>query len=488
MAAGRDLGRGALDHPEAGGAMRSRGQGLLTLLVVAAIAVGAVAFDRLGTREASGAAAGTASSAAWLCPHGGGEAYEATVFLANPGEAEVSARVTQLSADGPSGTSMVAVPAGSQVAVPVDASDRSSSTFVETFGGWVAAGWLVRGAEGEVGIGAEPCAADARREWVSAAATTDQGDDAFLVVMNPFDVDAVFDVALFAAGRAPIRDSELTDVTLRPRRSVAIRLNDYVKGEPALGTSIEVSTGRLAASSLVVSEGRGIASVLASEMPADRHLLPTSKAAGRSALAVAVPTVAPGGGPEGPLGSVLTATLRSEGPPQPAGGLSEFAQDPESAAAFGVTTTGPSAVDLTVSEGSPVVAALRTAGVGNDGAATAGARAASEEWVVLPTIAGEPARPGLLVLNPGRSEATVVVTAIPSGGQSAAATTTITVPPGSVAGVPREFLDGVGDASLRVVSVGSPVVAVGASTSLGNDGLSVYALAIGVPIGDQGTR
>jgi hypothetical protein len=223
-------------------------------------------------------------------------------------------------------------------------------------------------------------------------------------------------------------------------------------------------------------------------MPADRHLLPTSKAAGRSALAVAVPTVAPGGGPEGPLGSVLTATLRSDGPPQPAGGLSEFAQDPESAAAFGVTTTGPSAVDLTVSEGSPVVAALRTAGVGNDGAATAGAPAASEGWVVLPTIAGEPARPGLLVLNPGRSEATVVVTAIPSGGQAAAATTTITVPPGAVAGVPREFLDGVGDASLRVVAVGSPVVALGASTSLGNDGLSVYALAIGVPIGDQGTR
>ena len=467
--------------------MRARGQGLLTLLVLAVIVVGALALDRVGPHEASSAAAGTAPSGAWLCPHGGGKAYEGTVFLANPGEAEVSARVTQLSADGPSGTSTVAVPAGSQVAVPVDASDRSSSTFVETFGGWVAAGWLVRGAEGEVGIGAEPCAADARRGWVSAAATTDQGDDAFLIVMNPFDVDAVFDVALFAAGRAPIRDSELTDVTLRPRRSVSIRLNDYAQGEPALGLSIGVSTGRLAASSLVVSEGRGIGSVLASAMPADRHLLPTSKAAGRSVLAVAVPTVTSGGGPEGPLGSVLTATLRSEGPPQPAGGLSELAQDPESAATFGVTTTGPSAVDLTVSEGSPVVAALRTAGVGNDGAATAGASAPSAAWVVLPTIAGEPARPGLLVLNPGRSEATVTVTAIPTEGRASAGVTTITVPPGSVAGVPREFLDGVGDASLRVESAGSPIVALGASTSLGNDGLSVYALAIGVPMANQGT-
>jgi hypothetical protein len=90
-------------------------------------------------------------------------------------------------------------------------------------------------------------------------------------------------------------------------------------------------------------------------------------------------------------------------------------------------------------------------------------------------------------LNPGRSEATVTVTAIPTEGRASAGVTTITVPPGSVAGVPREFLDGVGDASLRVESAGPPIVALGASTSLGNDGLSVYALAIGVPIANQGT-
>jgi hypothetical protein len=109
-------------------------------------------------------------------------------------------------------------------------------------------------------------------------------------------------------------------------------------------------------------------------------------------------------------------------------------------------------------------------------------------WVVTPTLAGEPARPGLLVLNPGRSETTVTVTALPSARQDTAArTTTISLPPGSVAGVPREFLDGVGDASLLVRSAGSPVVALGASTSLGNEGLSVSALAVGVPIFDPST-
>ena len=53
---------------------------------------------------------------------------------------------------------------------------------------------------------------------------------------------------MFAADRAPVRDSDLTDLTLRPRRSVAIRLNDYAQGEEALGVSIAVASGRAAAS------------------------------------------------------------------------------------------------------------------------------------------------------------------------------------------------------------------------------------------------
>ena len=175
------------------------------------------------------------------------------------------------------------------------------------------------------------------RGWVSGAATTEQGDDAYLVVMNPFDADAVFDVALFAAGRAPIRDSELTDVTLRPRRSVSIRLNEYAQGEDALGVSIEVATGRLAASPLVVSDGRGIGSVFASAIPADRHLLldlvegcrPVD--AGRT-----VPTVAAGGGPR-----AAGRSARCSPPPfgprsrrSPPAGLTDSAQEPGVRATF----------------------------------------------------------------------------------------------------------------------------------------------------------
>ncbi len=133
------------------------------------------------------------------------------------------------------------------------------------------------------------------------------------------------------------------------------------------------------------------------------------------------------------------------------------------------------------------MAALRTIGVGNDGGATAGSATPATSWVVTPTVAGEPARPGLLVLNPGQSQASVSITSLPAEGEQPGGSTTITVPPGSVAGVPREFLDGVGSASLLVISDGVPIVALGASTSLGNEGQSVYGLAAGLPIGEPGT-
>lgn len=470
--------------------MKARGQGVLTVVVAGVVAIGVLSLDRLGPRQPSGAVPATATSATWLCPHGGGKGYEGTVFVANPGDAPVTARVTELDSGAAARASEVLVPPGAQVEIDVSASERSASTFVETFGGWVGVGWLIRGAEGEGGVGAEPCAAEAGRDWVSAAPTTGEGDDAYLVVMNPFDTDAVFDVALFSSDRAPVRHAKLTDVTVKPRRSAAIRLNLFAQGEVGLGVSLEVSSGRVAASTLVVSEGRGIGSVLASAAPAQRQVLLTSSGVGRSVLAVAVPTVVDDPAtvtatatpqPLGQLGSTFAATLRSQDPPQPAGGLVDQAQEPESAATYPITTTGASAVDLVVNQGAPLVAALRTAGVGRDGGATAGSVAPASSWVVTPTVAGDPARPGLLLLNPGESPATVTITSIPAEG-AAPSETTVTVPEGSVAVVGREFLEGVGAASLLVIAEGSPVVALGASTSLGNDGLSLLGLAAGVPI------
>ena len=83
------------------------------------------------------------------------------------------------------------------------------------------------GRGGEIGVGAEPCAPATSPTWFAPDGTTEQGEDAYLVVMNPFAVDAVFDVVLLTPKRAPIRSSELTDHVLRPGKSVAFRLNAF---------------------------------------------------------------------------------------------------------------------------------------------------------------------------------------------------------------------------------------------------------------------
>jgi hypothetical protein len=183
--------------------------------------------------------------------------------------------------------------------------------------------------------------------------------------------------------------------------------------------------------------------------------------------------------------TTFSAILRSEDPPRPAGNdLAERSQEPESAAVYPVATTGPSVVDLVVRDGAPVVAAVRTSGEGNDVGATAGSTEATKAWVVTPTAAGEPALPGLLLLNPGQSEAAVSVSSIPGDG-AAQQERSLSVPPGSVAVVASGFLADAGTASMMVESR-SPIVALGASTSLGNAGLSVFGLAVGVPIPTAG--
>ena len=150
------------------------------------------------------------------------------------------------------------MPPQATVSVSVPAKGREASTYVEYFDGWVAASWVTQGGGGEIGVGAEPCAAATGPTWFAPDGTTEQGEDAYLVVMNPFAVDAVFDVVLFTPKRAPIRNSALTDHVLRPGKSVAFRLNAFAEGEAAVGAEVDVSLGRVAVSSLGITRDGGI--------------------------------------------------------------------------------------------------------------------------------------------------------------------------------------------------------------------------------------
>jgi hypothetical protein len=454
---------------------RSRGQGALAVFVLAVVIGGGFALqDGLGLRVPKADASGIARSGAWFCPHGGGsKSWRATLYLANPGADPVTARVTSLVAKKPSTIQGVAVPAQTTVAVAVPAVGREASTYVEYFGGWLAAGWVAQGGGGEIGVGAEPCAPSAARTWYAPDGTTEQGQDAYLVVMNPFAVDAVFSVVLLTPRRAPIRNAKLADRVLPPGRSVAFRLNAFAEGDPAVGAEVDVSLGRVAVSSLGISRDGGIRSVIGSTEVTPRVDLPVGAGAGQSTLVVMNPGDAP---------TTFRANLISGRAPVPAGGLTDSSQNPTSADVYPVTTSGDSSIDVTAQDSAGFAATLRSIGVGNDDAATGGTASPASDWVVVPAIAGEPAHPGLIIVNPSDAAVTVTLHALQPQGATSPPDITITIEAGSVVQTPSGYLAQVHQAAIEVRSVGGDVVAMAASTSLGVKGLSTYALAMGVAV------
>jgi hypothetical protein len=448
---------------------RARGQGWLAALTLIAVVGGGIALDReLGPAAAGTAAPGTAPSGAWSCPHGGGPKWTVQIHLANPGGSTVTARLTELTSGRPRKPITVTVDPGASRTVDVVARTRAAATFVEFFGGWLAAGWVAQGGAGEIGVASEPCAPAGGRRWFAPDGTTEQGQDAYLVVMNPFDTPAAFDVVLLTKTRAPIRDSAVHDVVLPARRSRAIRLNTLALGEAALGAEVDVSIGRVAVASLGIGREGGIRAALASDATGGAAHLPVGAGAGQTVLALMVPGEAP---------VQFGATLLGSEVATPAGGLTESGQGPLSTATYPIPVEGAGSVEVVAQGDGHMVASLRAIGVGNDWAATGGARAPSVRWVVLPATIGEPVIPGLVLVDPGDDPVAVSLHALVEGGPDL----TVRVEAGRAFQVPATFWSEAADAAILVTADG-PILALAASTSLGNSGLSTYALAMGVPV------
>ena len=457
--------------------MSGRGQAAAAAILVAAIAFLFAGLDRLGPVAPSAPASAPTRSAVWLCPHGGGERWSGTIALANPGDQPVDARISSISAAGSEVLPLVTVPPGEELLQDVPDGSRERATYVESFGGWIAVGWIVRAAEPEIGVGAEPCAPAASDTWLVSGATTEQGQDAFLIVMNPFAIDAVFDVSLFSADRPPVREKRLTGLVLPAHRSTAVKLDPFVEGEAALGAEIVVRVGRVAASSLGIGRRGGVRSTLGVTAPSDRWYLPTAGGSAQSALSLFAP-----GSQEVRFG----AELRSRREIQPAGDLSAVEQAASSARVYPVQTAGPTSLELITQDAAGVVAALRTVGQSDDDAATVGLVTAARSWVVLPSVAGLPAQPGFVLVNPGSDAVTATLRLLPPArsrgpGEDAPNDVEIVIPAQAAVGAPRGLFESDPAAAVSVTTTSGGIVAVGASTSLGILGLSLYGLSSGVP-------
>jgi hypothetical protein len=463
-----------VDHPEAGVVVRSRGQVLATILVLLVVIGGAVYAEReVGANGLAAGPPGTAPSGAWFCPHGGGPGWGVTIELANPGAQPVHVRLTRMGGGKPTIAADVALQPGASDSIPVIAQDRGSGTLVEYFGGFVAAGWVAHAGSDASGVAAEPCAPSAGDRWLLPDASTLESDRAYVVVMNPFATTAVFSLTIYTDKQEPIRTEIWTDVALKPFRVQAFLLNKKALGYDAVSTVVDASVGRIAASSLDLTTTGGIRSSLGYLGRAPSTVvLPAGFDQGRTVLSVLSAS---------PERIALAGTLLEHDASQPVAGLADSSPPGESARSFPATTNGPSAIVVTA-QGEGVAVARRTFGIASDQGSTIGA-VPSAAWVVLPTTAGSPNHPGLVLANPGTEPARLTLTYLPGQDEGPVPDpVTVTVPPGRAIQGPKDFVAAApGSAILAVASSGSFVPA-GASYSFGREGYATYAVALGVPI------
>jgi hypothetical protein len=455
--------------------MRLRGQAGWALLLLAVVVVGGVYLQReVGPKASAADSSEAAPSGGWFCPHGGGTEWAVTLELANPGTTPVQVRVTELSGRKPSKPQSLTVPPEAEVLVDEAAEERDSASFIEYFGGWVAAGWVIHAGGGEKGVAAEPCLPRAAEQWFVPDGLTTEGQDAYVVIMNPFATPAIFTLTLYTQKRAPITAGAWTNVVLAPHRSQAFRLNATALGEGAVSTLVDVKVGRVAAASLGLSELGGIrSSIGVAGSPPQRMVLPAGFAQGASIL-VAMNT--------GDARPELEVTLLSKETSQPLGSVVQNAPNAGSAQPYPVTMEGPSAIDVRSTPGT--VVALRTLGVPADHGSTGGASAPAGAWVVLPSIAGTPAHPGLILTNPGDVPAVVNLSLLPSAPGTVPPPVTVTIPPGRAVAGPKLFVTDEPFAAILATAESGTFVPAAASYSLGQDGNATYAVSLGVPIPD----
>jgi hypothetical protein len=464
-----------VDHQEAGVRVR-RIQPIVAGLLLIGVLVAATYADReLEPRTFDPGTDGAARSGAWLCPHGGGpQDWEVSLQIANPGPDPATVRVRSLGNGRPSEPEQIQVDPGSFVTVPVAADGRARSSMVEWFAQWVAVGWVAHAGGGEGGVASEPCAPSAGDRWFLPDASTEvEGNEEFVVVMNPFAREAVLSLTLLSERKEPVRQGELTDVVLKPYRSVVFHLNDVLLGERTVSTLLEVSVGRVAAATLAVSGTGGIRSALGYlGEPPPVLTFPGGADAGRTEL------LAMNGGSAGETGRVELAgeILGTEGI-QPFAGLAEASLPPGSARTFPATTSGASAVRISVT-GEDAAAVRRTYGVVSDQAAITGAEPAAA-WIVLPAVAGLPAVPGLVLANPNSEPVVVTLSYLEPGPTERIE---VTVPPGATIQAPKAFRLLAPQVAVLAEASSGTFVPAAVSYSLGREGLAAFAASIAIPM------
>jgi len=406
----------------------------------------------------------------WFCPHGGAKGWEAWVVVTNPSRTPSTVRLTSFDASGSSRTSTFSVPGERQVHRKIPAGTTEASTEVEYFGGWVAATTVVQTSGGA--LAAERCQSAPHPQWYLPDVSTAPGRTTYLVVMNPFDTNAEFDVAFRTENRT-VRPGPLTPLVVRPGRSAAIRVNSYVLGGPKEATvSAEVHPiiGRVipgavgtAGSSLRSEGGQPEASAL--------QLIPAAGYGSSGFLQIENPTTRDARVTVTQLGPTSRRTVSTAATTTVSAGR-----------AMTVPLTGfpDGSIEVTSRGGVPVAAAVRLEGPTADEATVGAAGSPGLAWLVPATTPPSGGTETVVLVNPGTRATTAGLRLIGPNGVVAAPT--VSIPAGRTLLFPLSGLYGAQPVSVLVSSLRGIVAGAVTTTPDGNG----FAATTGVPIPEKG--
>jgi hypothetical protein len=467
--------------------MTARTRLVVAAVVSAAVVAGGVAMERrIGAAQRHPSAVVPGLSGAWYCPHGGGQGWRAWVVVANPTDVPSEVVLTSRTGTGPPTSSASTVAPATHAYVEVPAPDMASATVVEFFGSTVAAGMVTARPDGEGGVGAEPCAGRPATEWYVPEASTLRGQDATVVIHNPFGSEAVLDVRLLGEG-GPIRHGRLRGLVLDPGQVKAVSVGRFALGEPGVAAAVVVHLGRVVVGGVNESPA-GVRTVVGTPSPAGSWVLPGTGDPASGRLVVSAPAEeaafradalgAAGPAPLVDLESVVGGSAATFDLPQEGGAV--LVQG-EGAAPL---LAGRSLVPPAPEPPPRPPRDRRGRGRGDrrepptpepgDLAATGGAPSDETRWVVLPATPPEGGPAALLLQNPGGGPVEVTVSIL--GGAegrpevvevSAGAFVSLELPATPVA--------------VLVEAVGGPVVPAQASLDR-----RTYAVSVGVPLGRTG--
>lgn len=218
----------------------------------------------------------------WYCPVGSSSSdgyADHQIAITNAGEETAVANLTVITEDGPGITQRQEVQPNRTAVVELAslASNPVASALVEIVGGEGLVGHTVTTDQGPA---TGPCATEASDRWLLAGGATSRDARYYMVLMNPFGEDAVFD-AEFRTDSRTRRPIALQSDVVKGRSTKVVDITEHVSRAEMVSAVVNVTVGRLVVERLQTFNGllgpEGAALTLAVATPQTDWFFPAGR-------------------------------------------------------------------------------------------------------------------------------------------------------------------------------------------------------------------